>query len=373
MEMNYKVYVHIAPNGKRYYGITKQEVKRRWNSGKGYRKNKYFTNAINKYGWNNFEHIILFDNLTKAEAELMEKFYIALYDTINPNKGYNLSLGGETGTVHTEESKKKISEAKKGKSVHTEESKKKISEANKGKNNPFYGKHHTEEVRKKMSENHADYKGKNHPNAIKIYCVELDMYFDTVKEAGEYVGCCGETISSVLKGECKTAKGYHWLYAKEVNEENINRVMSEEYNINGHGKKIYCVELDMYFDSITEACEYVGCNRNNISAILNGRQKTAKGYHWLYAEDVSQENINKVMSEEKYANNKGKNNIMAKQIYCVELDMYFDTITEASKYIGCSISSISMVLRGRSKTAKGMHWLYAEDVEKLDIENNKVS
>ena len=38
---NYKVYVHINKvNGKRYYGITKQEVEKRWNNGKGYRQAK---------------------------------------------------------------------------------------------------------------------------------------------------------------------------------------------------------------------------------------------------------------------------------------------------------------------------------------------
>ena len=37
---NYKVYVHIAPNGKRYYGITKKKVERRWRNGKGYEGNK---------------------------------------------------------------------------------------------------------------------------------------------------------------------------------------------------------------------------------------------------------------------------------------------------------------------------------------------
>lgn len=34
---------------------------------------------------------------------------------------------------------------------HSEETRKKLSEANKGENNPFYGKHHTEETKKKIS------------------------------------------------------------------------------------------------------------------------------------------------------------------------------------------------------------------------------
>ena len=114
-ERDYKLYVHISPSDKRYYGITKMEVKNRWHKGSGYKGNQYFYRAIEKYGWNNFIHEVLFDNLTKEEACLLEQMYIALYDTSNPRKGYNLTLGGE-GTVGrtfkmSEETKRKISEA----------------------------------------------------------------------------------------------------------------------------------------------------------------------------------------------------------------------------------------------------------------------
>ena len=47
-------------------------------------------------------------------------------------------------------------------------------------------------------------------------------------------------------------------------------------------KSIYCVELDMVFNSITEASKYVGCNGDNISHCLKGRYKTCGGYHWKY-------------------------------------------------------------------------------------------
>ena len=64
------------------------------------------------------------------------------------------------GKHHSEESRKKMSEARKGKpswmngKQHSEETRKKISDALKGKNHPFFSKHHSVEARKKMSEVH---------------------------------------------------------------------------------------------------------------------------------------------------------------------------------------------------------------------------
>ena len=63
---------------------------------------------------------------------------------------------------------------------------------------------------------------------------------------------------------------------------------------------------------------------------------------------------------------KGENNAMATKVYCVELDMVFNTVTEASKFVGCNKSNISVVLRGKQKTAKGYHWIYAEDRDKVN-------
>ena len=191
-ENNYKVYIHInKTNGKRYYGITKQEPKKRWQNGKKYGNNDHFTNAINYYGWDNFDHIVIARGLTEEEAKWLEIELIRELDTTNRDKGYNITKGGEgtNGYKHTEETRKNISKIHKGKTL-------------------------SDETRKKLSESH---KGKNSPSAKRIYCVELDMYFDTVTEASEYVGCHRSNISSVLIGNRKTCKGYHWLYAEDRN------------------------------------------------------------------------------------------------------------------------------------------------------------
>ena len=50
-----------------------------------------------------------------------------------------------------------------------------------------------------------------------------------------------------------------------------------------HKKKVRCVELDMEFDSLSDAAAYVGNSSSNISACLRGKQKKCAGYHWIYA------------------------------------------------------------------------------------------
>ena len=76
---NYKVYIHKFPNGKVYIGITRQEPKIRWGGGNGYVRNEYMHRAIKKYGWENIEHIILFDGLSEEDACEIEKSLIKKY------------------------------------------------------------------------------------------------------------------------------------------------------------------------------------------------------------------------------------------------------------------------------------------------------
>lgn len=112
----YKVYKHILPkdiSGKQndmvYIGITcKKDPLDRWRNGLGYWQNKYFYNAIKKYGWDNFEHIILVDNLTKIEAENMEIDLICQYNSANRLYGYNIELGGNSLGKHNAEVIEKI-------------------------------------------------------------------------------------------------------------------------------------------------------------------------------------------------------------------------------------------------------------------------
>jgi len=83
------VYKHTnLINKKSYIGITSQKPIYRWgHEGHNYLNQPKFFNAINKYGWNNFLHEILFTNLSKTEALQKEAELIIKYDCIN--NGYN--------------------------------------------------------------------------------------------------------------------------------------------------------------------------------------------------------------------------------------------------------------------------------------------
>lgn len=169
MEKNencYCIYMHENKiNGKKYIGQTCKSLSKRWKNGEGY-QNTYMGNAIKKYGWNNFNHIILEKNLTKEEADEKENYYIELYNTRNNMFGYNIRGGGSHGKLSestkqkignanrghivSEESRRKISEKQKGKKI-SEKQLKRMSELWMGENNPNYGKHLSPETKAKLS------------------------------------------------------------------------------------------------------------------------------------------------------------------------------------------------------------------------------
>ena len=95
--MSYSVYCHTFPDGKKYIGITSQDPEKRWNRGKGYKGQKVY-NQIVEDGWDNIKHEILFNGLSKEEAEDQEFYLIRDLNTIN--NGWNVDVGGSTHCLY---------------------------------------------------------------------------------------------------------------------------------------------------------------------------------------------------------------------------------------------------------------------------------
>lgn len=112
----YCVYTHTnKQNGKIYVGQTKfgDNPNKRWRNGEGYAMSVVFYRAIKKYGWDEFDHQIIESGLTSDEANHLEESLIQQFDSTNPDKGYNVSVGGES-REWTELSKLKMAKSLRG-------------------------------------------------------------------------------------------------------------------------------------------------------------------------------------------------------------------------------------------------------------------
>ena len=198
MNKPYCVYKHTTPDGRVYIGITNQEPEKRWGGGWGYEKQQFFS-IILKYGWDNITHEILYSNLSKKEAELLEIELIDHYKSRDINYGFNISHGGnltQLGKKLSEETKQKISKANKGRK-HSDEVRKRLSESHKGK------KQSEETIQKRANKNKRP-----------VICLETNKIYDSVKTAAELTSTSRTALSQALTGKYKTAGGFHWNYAE---------------------------------------------------------------------------------------------------------------------------------------------------------------
>lgn len=215
----YTVYKHTCPNGKIYIGVTSLNVKSRWGKNGSLYKNMLFGKAIQKYGWDNIEHEILFDNLNKDEAEKKEIELIAKFKSNMRDFGYNVETGGLTHK-HTQDTRDKMSKTRKNKPL-SEQHKKALSESRKG---IIFSNEHIENIRKSHrgyvmpeSQKHKISESCRNKGIKKVMQFTLNgeflQTFDSLKEALYSVGGKSEgNISSCCRGKKKNAYGYMWKY-----------------------------------------------------------------------------------------------------------------------------------------------------------------
>jgi group I intron endonuclease len=177
-------------NGKQYIGDHSTNNVDSWKTKHYIGSGKYFKNALNEYGKNNFKREILEFFGTKQKAFSAQEKYIIKYKTLAPN-GYNISPKGGYGVKgwykHYEETKRKIgkankiallgikrSEESKLKQSNTtqghivsKETRKKLRLANLGENNPMFGKKLSQETKDKMSKSRTGMKRNPHTQETK--------------------------------------------------------------------------------------------------------------------------------------------------------------------------------------------------------------
>jgi group I intron endonuclease len=145
-----------------------------------------------------------------TDLDKLEIQYMTEFNSIVPN-GYNLREGGNSGR-HNEETKKKISDALKGRTdiirhqlgkPVTAETKKKISDALKGRTDIIRNHNHCRDAwKKKVCQYDLD------NNFIKSY--------DSITDAARETSACIGNIGNVCSGRNKTAAGFIWKYNESI-------------------------------------------------------------------------------------------------------------------------------------------------------------
>lgn len=239
-EQKYCVYMHTNKiNNHFYIGITSLSPNKRYGkNGSNYKECTYFWNAIQKYGWDNFEHKILFDGLTKEEACNKEIELISKMKMKYPNCCYNILLGGDLGRA---------------------------------------GMSATEECKEK-------FRGANNPVARSVICIETNQIFDTETEAAKFY----DLDRSNLGRACRTGiacgklenKKLHWAYY------NKNTKEIQSVQIKTRCRRVYCMTTGVYFNSLKEGAQHYNVSRDSVWYSCSHGGVVSHGYAWKYADDI---------------------------------------------------------------------------------------
>ena len=214
----YLIYCHVNKiNGKRYIGFTSyvKNPNKRWRDGLGYLNShhKVFAAALAKYGWENFEHIILEnDILTAEDVKAREQYWIAYYHTYvgDPDCcGYNASKGGDgaNGRIMSKEEREYRRQLKLGTKA-SDETKRKMSLARKGKPQNM--------TPKKLAQLKAcgeALAAAGRKKCRPVVCLETGERWESITAAAKALGLADASgVRACLIGRTKTVKKLHLKY-----------------------------------------------------------------------------------------------------------------------------------------------------------------
>lgn len=234
------IYMYTFPSGKRYIGKTKRTLSERQGYNfAGYDSCTVLWNAIQKYGIENIKQEILFENdMTDEYASRLEQICILLFKTncnkfYNPKFGYNLTDGGEGLTGwHPDEKRleillKQMHEfAEKRKGTHpSEETRKKLSNAKKGKKRGPMSESTKQKISKSNSrenmseETHIRRSNSKKKQVIATHCTtKEEIIFNSCEEVAEHFHVSCTTVSRWCKKLRNPSVDYDFDYLSANND-----------------------------------------------------------------------------------------------------------------------------------------------------------
>ena len=359
------IYMHKnKENGKMYIGQTYTSLQHRFGkNGIRYNQCTLFWNAIKKYGWDNFEHIILEDGIqSQSEANEKEKYYIKKYKTTDRKYGYNLQDGGSEQTVLSIKvyqydldgnyigEYNSISDAMRDNNI----SNGKISDCCKGKRKSIGGYMWSYDKVSKLE----SYRRKSKSKPVYQYSLDGDFIrkYYTVTEASKIANCNASKITSCCNLTVKTVGGYQWRYdycdniGAIKNKTRMQTHNTEILQIDNNGNVI------CKFSSPSEASLLFDNSENAYASITNcllHKSKSACGYIWLYNNEFNNFSIDDYIAYSSHMREILQYDLNKKYLKT------FKSISDASKEVNGATGNISRCCSGKYKTAYGYIWKYA--------------
>jgi len=277
----FTLYMFTFPNGKSYVGRTVDFDRRLRTHVRKSSQCTYVKRCFEKYGIDSVDITILKSNVRGMHlANQWERFFIATFGTLAPH-GLNMTPGGD-GVCYTEEIKKKIGDANRGKQ-RTEEHREKMSIAVKLKYQKYGVSKYT---RQKLS---AILKGRiftpEHCQKIsesrKALCIRLtDAQKQHLREINLGKKMSPEAVQKTIASRIANGKPWHTEETKQkIGDANRGKKLTEE-----HKEKLRIAHQNSTFDRSTtrkHTDEYVlrvfkecGEDRNKTAAALNVHYNT---------------------------------------------------------------------------------------------------
>lgn len=307
-ERNYTVYMHLNKiTSKTYIGITtKSPPEKRWRNGLGYNHNQYFTRAIKKYGWDNFEHIILFKNKTQEEAEELEILFIKILLSNNSIYGYNIDNGGNSSEKMTEETKRKLSKSHKGQKAW-----------NKGVKGVFTG-------------------GK-HPQAKKVICDSI--VFDCAKDCAEYYNINAKLLYKYLIGSVSMPQELYDKGLQYINDDaKVKKRTAQNRGNSPMARKVICDGI--IFDCLTDCASYYNINIITMGDWLRGKHSMPVEFFEI--------GLKYLDSDTKLSSQKNTKHGIKKKVICE--NKIFDSIQDCATHYDIKLTTMSAWLNGKNST-----------------------
>ena len=389
--MSWLIYKHTnLANGKVYIGQTKHNPNERWRKGRGYtfNKNSRFCQAILKYGWNNFNHEIIEDNIkTQKEANERERYYIYLYDSYNFEHGYNMTIGGYAlSDEAVDKARKTVKERTRNKIdfIFCYELQKLFPNPTIALeyfvNNGFCNNYkHTNPIHRVIDKENMTVFGyhfcriinlfsfkpkgkeitnKNKGHKKKIICVDTGDVYDSLSDCFRITGIKTQYLSRACRNHTPTY-GMYFSYFDEYTPTTWKRYEREK-KVSSSAKSVFCVELNKTWESCMACCEELEVTTGELSRLLNNQDvknmyHTIKGMHFCY----------KWQEEFIIIKNKPTTRKDSRKVYCVEKQVLYASITIAEE--ANNIKNILKCCNDWKYTSGGYHWCFEEDISKFEI------